>query len=207
MEFNDVIDRRHTVRSFKDIDVSMEQIKRIIDAGIKAPSNNHLREIEFIVIKDKERIKEVIKKIPKTQSPKRVEFIMNSWKLKDEVQIKMYQDSIPKQYSMLCDANVLLIPLFKNKKNILEPKSLSDLNGFASMWCSIENIFLATTNENLGYALRIPFKNEIEYLNEVLEIPKDYVIPCYIAIGHKDDNENIEQVKVNFEDKIHFDRW
>ena len=119
----------------------------------------------------------------------------------------MYQDAIPKQYTMLYNAGALIIPLFKNKKNILEAKNLSDLNGFASMWCVIENIFLATTNEDLGYALRIPFSNEIEYLREELNIPKDYVISSYIAIGKKEEISEIKQIEVSIEDKIHIDRW
>ena len=44
MEFYDVVDARRTVRDFKDEPIDPEVIKRIIAAGMKAPTNDHLRE-------------------------------------------------------------------------------------------------------------------------------------------------------------------
>lgn len=52
MEFYDVIKKRTTVREWKDRDISMETVKRILNAGLKAPTHNHLREWEFIVLHD-----------------------------------------------------------------------------------------------------------------------------------------------------------
>mgnify|MGYP000943466158 FL=1 len=43
MDFKDVINNRHTTRSFKNEEVDFESIKRILDVGLKAPSNNHMR--------------------------------------------------------------------------------------------------------------------------------------------------------------------
>jgi len=103
----------------------------------------------------------------KKVSEKRLDFIMKSWKLNDECQQKMYSDAIPKQYQMLFDASCVLIPLFKQKKDLLKPKDLSALNAFASIWCCIENIFLAITAEKYTYALRIydGIKEMLEILN------------------------------------------
>jgi len=61
---------------------------------------------------------------------------------------------------MLADASVIVIPLLKQKTEILTPSDLSQLNGFASIWCCIENIFLAATAMNYGCNLRIPLGNE-----------------------------------------------
>ncbi len=44
MEFYEAIEKRRTIRDFEDKSVDMEIIKRILSAGLKAPTNNHLRE-------------------------------------------------------------------------------------------------------------------------------------------------------------------
>lgn len=208
MEFYDVVDARRTVRDFIDEPIDPEVIKRIIAAGMKAPTNDHMRDWHFIVINDKDVINKVIKKIPKKVSEKRLAFIMKSWGLKDECQRMMYSDAIPKQYQMLADAGCLVIPLFKQKKNLLQPKDLSALNAFASIWCCIENIFLAVTAEGYAYALRIPLGDEQEHVKSVLNFPDEYVMPCYIAIGKPaSDAVQHEQKAYEVEEKIHMNEW
>lgn len=41
MEFREVIDKRRTSREWTDQEVEFEAIKRIIEAGMKAPSCDH----------------------------------------------------------------------------------------------------------------------------------------------------------------------
>lgn len=208
MEFYDVINARRTIRDFKDEPIDMEVINRIVAAGMKAPTNDHMRDWHFIVVNDEDVVSKLIKKIPKKVSEKRLAFIMKSWRLDDECQQKMYSDAIPKQYQMLSDAGCVLIPLFKQKKDLLKPKDLSALNAFASIWCCIENMFLAITAEGYGYALRIPLGDEQEYVKSILNFPDEYVMPCYIAIGKPaDDAVHNEQKEYKIEDKIHVNEW
>lgn len=208
MEFYDVVNARRTIRDFKDEPIDVEIIKRIISAGMKAPTNDHMRDWHFIVIDDKEIVSKLIKKIPKTVSEKRVAFIMKSWRLQDECQQKMYGDAIPKQYQMLSNASCVVIPLFKQKKNLLQPKDLSALNAFASIWCCIENIFLAATAEKYACALRIPLGDEQDHVKSVLNFPDEYVMPCYVAIGKPADEAVChEQKPYVVDDKIHMNKW
>lgn len=208
MEFYDVVQKRRTIRDFKDEPVDKKAIERILTAGLKAPSNDHMRNWEFVVITDKEKIAQIIKKIPKKFSDARMDFIFKSWKLEDPCQKTMYRDAIPKQYQMLYQSGCLILPFFKQSSSLLKPKSLSDLNGFASIWCCIENIFLAATEEGLACALRIPLGEEPEYIAEVLNVPKDYVMPCYISIGFpKEDAVINKQKEQDLEEKIHMNQW
>lgn len=208
MEFYDVINARRTIRDFSEESIDMDVIKRIIGAGMKAPTNDHMRDWHFIVVNDKNIVNKLIKKIPKKVSEKRLAFIMKFWKLNDECQQKMYIDAIPKQYQMLSDAACVLIPVFKQKKNLLQPKDLSALNAFASIWCCIENIFLAITAEKYAYALRIPLGEEVEYTKSILNFPDDYVMPCYIAIGRPaEDAIYATQKEYSIEERIHINQW
>mgnify|MGYP003770736595 FL=1 len=95
----------------------------------------------------------------------------------------MYSDAIPKQCRMLLDASCVILPLFWQKTDLLRPKDLSALNAFASIWCCIENIFLAATAEHYACALRIPLGDEQEYARQAMNFPAEYVMPCFIAIG------------------------
>lgn len=53
MELYEAVEKRRTVRDFEDKPVDAGIIKRIISAGLKAPTNNHLREWEFVIFNDK----------------------------------------------------------------------------------------------------------------------------------------------------------
>ena len=208
MDFYDVVKSRRTIRDFSDKKVDKETIERILSAGLMAPTNDHLRNWEFVVILGKEIIEKIIKPIPKTISEKRVDAIINSWKVDAPLQKETYQDAIPKQFNMLIQSGCLILPFFKQTTPLLKPKNLSALNDFASIWCCLENIMLAATAEKLGCAMRIPFEKEIEHILETIEHPKDYFMPCYLAIGYPLPNvKSPAQIKQKIKDKIHYNKW
>ena len=208
MDLYSAINQRRTIRDFQDKEVSMDIIHRILNAGLKAPTNDHMRNWEFVVVTDKEEKAKIINIIPKTISSKKVEGIIDSWNMTDVCQREMYMDAIPKQYSMLYHAGCLILPFFKQDSPILEPKSLSSLNSFASIWCCIENILLSATAEGLYATLRIPSDDEHEYLKEVTQHPDHYFMPCYLAIGYPTENA-VKNLQYDFDakDKIHINRW
>ena len=208
MNFYDVIKARKTIRDFSDKKIDKKTIAKILSAGLMAPTNDHLRNWEFVVIMEKEIIQKIIKPIPKTFSEKRIDFVLNSWRLKDSWQIEMYKDAFPKQYNMLIQSECLILPFFKQNGSLLKPKNLSSLNGFASIWCCIENILLAVAAENLGCTLRIPFESEAENILEIIKHPKEYIMPCYLAIGYPSNKaKKIKQIKQNIKEKIHYNIW
>ncbi len=53
MEFYQALEQRRTIREFEDKQIESDIIKRILSAGLKAPTNNHLREWEFVIVNDK----------------------------------------------------------------------------------------------------------------------------------------------------------
>lgn len=113
MEFYDAVDARRTVRDFKSRQVDLDTIKRILSAGLRAPSNDHMRSWEFVVLTDDEMIEKVLLKIPKKFSHEEIEGIIKSWRLDDECQREMYRDALPKQYEMLSKPGCLVLPLFR----------------------------------------------------------------------------------------------
>ena len=54
MELYEAIAKRRIVRDFKDEDVPLATVEKIIGAGLKAPTHDHLRNWEFVVLHGKE---------------------------------------------------------------------------------------------------------------------------------------------------------
>lgn len=54
MDFDDVIEKRRSIRRYKDEDVSEEQIEEILRAGFFSPSASNKRPWHFVVVKDDE---------------------------------------------------------------------------------------------------------------------------------------------------------
>ena len=208
MDFYDVINKRRTIREFENVPIDDETISRIIGAGMKAPTNDHMRDWHFIVIKDKRVVYKLIEKIPMKVSNEEINAILRDWNLNDTCQQNAYKNAIPKQYQMLAEASCVIIPLFKQKTDILHPDNLSHLNGLASIWCCIENMFLAITAEGYSSALRIPLGDEENWARTVLNYPKEYLMPCFIAVGKSAENiVEIEQKEYSLNDVIHNDVW
>lgn len=208
MDFYEVINKRRTIRDFEYVPIDDDTISRIIGAGMKAPTNDHMRDWHFIVIKDKKVVLKLIEKIPMKISEEEVNTILRDWDLNDTCQQNAYRNAIPKQYQMLAEASCVIIPLFKQKTDMLHPDHLSHLNGFASIWCCIENMFLAITAEGYASALRIPLGDEESWARTVLSYPEDYFMPCFIAVGKpaKEITE-IEQKEYSLNEVIHKDVW
>jgi nitroreductase len=67
---------------------------------------------------------------------------------------------------------------------------------------------LAATAEKLGCAMRIPFEEETKHIFETIKHPKEYLMPCYLAIGYPlSSNKTPEQIKQNINEKIHYNKW
>ena len=54
MEFYEVINRRRTTRQFLQREVSFEAVKRILEAGNRAPTWDHNRNWQYIILRTEE---------------------------------------------------------------------------------------------------------------------------------------------------------
>lgn len=208
MELFEVIEKRRTIRDFENETISSETIIKIIHAGLQAPTNDHMRDWHYIVVLDKNKAAKLLEIIPRGISDEDMEQLIKDWNLNDSEQRNCYRNAVPKQHKMLMDASAVVIPLFKQKTDLLHLDNISHLNGFASIWCSIENIFLASTAEGYGCALRIPLGSEREYAKDILGFPDDYFMPCFIGIGKpKKDAAMIKQKDIHVMERIHWDNW
>ena len=207
MEFYDVVNKRRTVREFLDKDIDFDVIKRILDAGNQAPTWNHNRNWSYIVLKndkEKEYAFEYAKKIADKFDAEKYLNIPRPYPI--TLAQKMYAHAMPRQYSMLKNAPYVIIPVFKS--NGMKGESMSGLNPFSTIWCVIENIFLAATAEGLAYSMRIPLNEEHDIVKAKLKVPETYMIPVFIGIGYANSKEHkLEQSVANLDKQLHFGKW
>jgi nitroreductase len=204
MDFHEVVSKRRSVREFQPRRVEGEKLQRVLEAGLKAPSHNHLREWEFILLKDVERRKEVLELEPSSHDFSESE--INEWtkSVKDELEKEMYLKALPVQKRMLMDAPELLLVCFRMRKALKDCKTLFDLNSFASVWACIENILLAMAAERLYGVTKIPY--ETSSIKKALGIPKDYEIAAIISIGYPQ-KYFVKQKTLQLSEKTHYNKW
>jgi len=205
MNFKEVIEKRRTIRDFQDKSVPNSIIKYAIENGFKAPSYNHLREWDFIIINS---LDSKLKLIESEQLDKSIDFnqLELQFKNTESIMKEMYLDAIPKQKKMILDAPSVVIVVFKPKTKVENIKKIYDLNCLASVWACIENFLLSLAEHDVYGVTFIP--QNIDLIKQKLEIPDDLEIASIIPIGYKADNAKILKQKViNIVERIHNEKW
>lgn len=205
MEFYEVIKKRKNSREWADKEVDFEAVKQIIDAGLAAPTHNHLREWEFIVLHEQAE-KENCMQFAKKWAEEHGLTDPNRLFPDASVMQRMYQYAMPRQYTMLVAAPYIIVPLFKLYS--LRSNYVDQLNAFSSIWCVVENMFLAATAEGLGTSMRIPVGDEGAKVCKALGVPEGWMMPCYIGIGYpREDAPEVEQLTFSADQKMHMGKW
>ncbi|MBR2123491.1 MAG: nitroreductase family protein [Lachnospiraceae bacterium] len=205
MEFYEAVNKRRSVRDFTGEAIPEDALMRIIGAAYKAPANDHFTDWHFVIVRDKEVMRRVLGGVPQDLTVRDVDDMTF---ISDPVQKESYQIAVPKQYRMLIAAAAVIIPLMKRKVDILHPSDLSDLNCYASVWCSIENLWLAAASEGYGCNLRIPRGREESIAQSVLGFPDEYLIPCFIGIGRPSPDAVLtRRIPVDLKTQIHWNKF
>ena len=207
MELYEAIYKRRTVRKFLEKEVDFDAVKRILEAGNRAPTWDHNRNWSYIVLRTEEEKAYAFEHAKKIAEKFDAEKYLNAPRpYPTTLAQKMYAYAMPRQYTMLKDAPYVIIPVFKSKE--LNGEYVSKLNPFSTIWCVIENIFLAATAEGLACSMRIPLNEEHDIVKAKLKVPPTYMIPAFIGIGYADPNEKeLEQNVANLEKQLHFGKW
>lgn len=203
MELMQAIETRRTVRDFSPRPVPREVIHKALQAGLKAPSYNHLKQWDFILVDNQET------RFRLTQTEKMVDNVdglAESFAEHEELSREMYLDAIPKQRRMIMEAPELLVIVFKPKTQVRDSQKVYDLNCFASVWCCIENILLSLAEDDIFGVIFIP--QNTENVKEILNIPAELEVSAILPMGYKAETAKIiPQKQASLEQKLHIDRW
>ena len=205
MELKEVIEKRRTIREFQDKEIPEAIIDYAIKNGFKAPTYNHLREWEFIVLKSMESKLKLIdsENLDKEISISELEKAFGN---EEEIMKEMYLDAIPKQKKMILSAPAVIIVVFKPKTLVEKAKTIYDLNCLASVWTCIENVLLSLAEHDVFGVTFIPQNNHS--VKEKLGIPLELEIAAIIPIGYKAESARIlKQKPIDIRERIHKERW
>ena len=209
MDFYQVLEKRRTIRDFSDKEVTDEVLEKVLSAAFKAPTNDHLRQFEFIVVRGQENIARLISPVAENTKNIQQAGLEAAAGVMDKDGYAMFVDALPKQQRMLMQSNCLVLPFFRQKEcSLCHPTDQSSLNYFASACAAVENILLAATAEGLACAFRIPISNEPEYVKHLVNAPEEYEFTCFLAIGYAAENAHIcKQKEIRIKDRIHRNIW
>ena len=208
MELYEVLEKRRTYRDFSNREVNDGILNRIISAAFKAPTNDHLRQLEFVVVRGRESIAHVISPLAKNMEAFR-KLVAEVDESDDKDKMAMFADALPKQQKMLMESGLLIIPFFRQLTcPLLKPAEQSSLNYFASAWCALENMLLAATDEGLGAVFHIPVRDEADKIKTILHAPEGYEMTCLLTIGYPAEDAFLpKQKEINIESRIHENVW
>ena len=208
MDFYEVLERRRTYRDFSAREVSDEILHRIVRAAFKAPTNDHLRQLEFVVVRGRENIAKVIAPLSKNMEKFKT-LVAEVDESGDRDKMEMFADALPKQQKMLMESGLLIIPFFRQLTwPLLKPAEQSSLNYFASAWCAVENMLLAAAAEGLGAVFHIPVGDEAGKIKEIVRSPEGYELACLLTVGYPAKGAFLPRQKViHAEERIHQGAW
>ncbi len=112
-------------------------MERVINAGIQAPTHNHQREWEFVILREQSEKENVLQFAKVYAENYRIEKPAPETA---SLQQKMYAYAMPRQYTMLAKSGCVILPFCKGSGSM----------NLAAMWCCIENIFHAAVAEGLA---------------------------------------------------------
>lgn len=205
MELKEAIEKRRTVRDFQDKLVPANVMKYALENAFKAPTYNHLREWDFIIVNSMET-KLQLTEDEQMDQPADIQAIDELVRNEDVVMREMYLEAIPKQKKMILEAPYVVIVVFKPKTKVADAKRVYDLNCLASVWACIQNFLLSLAEHDVYGVTFIP-KNTGS-VRKKLGIPDELEVASIIPVGYKADRPKVlSQKKIEVKERIHYEKW
>ncbi len=204
MELYDAVKRRRTVREFSDRQVPEDVVRRALEAGLRAPSNAHLKSWQFILLRDRKKRAQAVVQGLKARDMKDREEVERFLERFDQEELKkVYRRALPLQQTMMLQAPELLVVLYQMKP-LAECRTLFELNPLASAWMCVENIMLALAAEGLFGCTYTPY--EAGGLKELLGVPAGYEIAAVIPFGYPWEEPGESEAE-DLDARLHVDGW
>jgi len=203
MDLSSVIEKRTSVRKFKNEDVPVEILKKIAEAGSKAPSINNSQPWKYVAIKNQELLSKMANVVDsKVKSLFKKDLDSSSEVIKKKVEwFSTFFVDVPAVIAIVskpykAEADEILTESISHEK-------LNELRNYPNLQtigAAVENMLLTTVD--LGYGacwLTAPLVAKQE-LQELLGIQSPEFLVCLVAIGkpfddvHPKPKKNIDEI-------------
>lgn len=166
MELEDVINMRRTIRKFKDREVSLEDINKIIDSALLAPSPKNRQPWKFFIINDEQK-SNIVK-------------MMYEWDKNN----RHGKTSVKGSTNQISQSNrCIIIYRDKPEKNIHYDRNKTDI---LAIGAAIENMSLKCTDLGLGSCWVCDTLYIQDEINQYLRV-EDMEQISLLAIGYPEE--------------------
>ena len=186
MEVYEAIKTRRTIRTFTK-KATEEQVRKLLLAGVQAPSGSNVQPWEFIIIDDPNTIEQIAEH--KYQQTLKMD--IDEATLKNPATIEqIHQQTLktplsPNRAIKQKNAykNCTVIAVCNKKGHSIGRKPWMNVENIASIWMCIQNIALAATADGLGVLISILREEHQIAVEKLLNIPDDHELATMIMIG------------------------
>ncbi len=199
MELYETIYRRSAIRKFGPKPVPEDVVRRIIDAGMHAPSAEHRQPWEFIWIRDR-KLRGTLAEL-KNESRKRMAKV-----LFPNLPEERLKELATIQKVAVETAPVLIAVCYHDFDNPIEIGERKISLSHASAWQCIQNMWLAATAEGLGFSPTFFADDVYEEVRKLLGLPQGVELAAIVRIGYKAQRKKRKPIKTT-EEKLHYDRF
>jgi len=202
MDVYEAIDKRRTIRTIK-IGVTEEQLKKLLLAGVKAPSGSNVQPWEFILIDDLNIIKQIAElKYQQTLKMRIDQLVLENPGLIAQFYTKTGKPLSTERVSQQKDnyLHSTVVAVCNKKGHGVGRKPWMNIENIASTWMCIENISLAATAEGLGTQISI-FREEHKIaVEKLLNIPEEYELTTILLIGEigEEPDEKRDSIRTDY---------
>ena len=170
---NSIIKHRRDVRGnrFLDKKISKKKIKKILKAGLHAPSVGYSQPWKFVIIKSKRKRKKIYKNFKK-------EFKKSKKYFKNPLYAKLKLEGI-----LESPLNIAVFYKKQNKK-ILGQTSQEKMGEY-SVVCAVQNMWLMARSLNIGIGW-VSILNP-KKVKKIVGVSKEYKLVAYLCVGYTDE--------------------
>ena len=186
MEVYEAIEKRRTVRSFKQ-GIPDAELRKILLAGTKAPSGSNAQPWEFIIVDNPKLIEQIAEhkyqqtlKMTLSDDPKILQQI-TGLKNQKTLEINLSTERAMNQKNAYRNCTVIAVCNRKEQKG--QRKAWMNIENIASTWMCIENMALAATADGLGIVTSIFREEDKVAVEKLLGILEEYELATMVLLG------------------------
>ena len=187
MDVYEAIEKRRTIRNFKQ-GISEDQLRKLLLAGVKAPSGSNVQPWEFIIIDDSKIIEQIAEHKYQQSLKMRIDqMVLNDPSIIEKI-CEQTLEPLSLQMTMGQKNNYLnstVVAVCNKKGHGIGRKPWMNIENIASTWMCIENMALAATADGLGVQISILREEHKIAVEKLLGIPEDYELATMVLIGVK----------------------
>ncbi len=184
----EAIKKRRTIRNFKQ-GISEDQLRKLLLAGVKAPSGSNVQPWEFIIIDDSKTIEQIAEHKYQQSLKMRIDqMVLDDPSIIEKIceqTLEPISLKRPTEQQKNNYLNSTVVAVCNKKGHGIGRKPWMNIENIASTWMCIENIALAATADGLSVQISILREEQKIAVEKLLGIPEDYELATMVLIGVK----------------------